>query len=73
MRCKEIICGTNHVIVNEYLMKVHKDLGLIFDSNGVFIMDNSKILEFIPFSNILNVVNVSVDNENSFFVTYKEY
>lgn len=73
MRANEIICGTNDVIVNSYLVEVHEDLSLVLDENGVLIMDNLKMLEFIPYSNILNVVNISKNNENTFFVTYKKY
>lgn len=72
MRANEIICGTNDVIVNSYLNEVHSDLLLVLDVKGVMIMDNLKMLEFIPYSNILNVVNIN-NNENTFFVTYKEY
>lgn len=73
MRANEIICGTNDVIVNSYLVEVHNDLSLVLDENGVLIMDNLKMLEFIPYSNILNVVNISNNNENTFFITYKKY
>lgn len=73
MRANEIICGNNDVIVNNYLVEVHNDLSLVLDENGVLIMDNLKMLEFIPYSNILNVVNISSNNENTFFVTYKKY
>lgn len=73
MRANEIICGYDDVIVNDYLIEVHNDLSLVLNENGVLIMDNLKMLEFIPYSNILNVVNISNNNENTFFVTYKKY
>lgn len=73
MRCNEIICGINNVVVNNYLVEVHSELSLVLDENGVLIMNNMKMLEFIPYSNILNVVNISSNNENVVYVTYKKY
>lgn len=73
MRANEIMVGTNEVIVNTYLNKIHSDLGLIFDCAGVFIMDASKILEFVPYTNILNVINLSSEKYISLYVTYKHY
>lgn len=73
MHANEIICASNDVIINDYLIEVHPDLSLVLDVNGVLIMDNLKMLEFIPYFNILNVVNMSKDNENIFYITYQNY
>ncbi len=73
MRANEILIGTNDVVVNDYLIEVHHDLSLVLDVKGVMVMDNLKMLEFIPYYNIVNVVQISPNNENSFYITCKEY
>lgn len=73
MRCNEIICGTNDVVVNNYCIENYSDLSLVFDVKGVMIMDNLKMLEFIPYTNILNVVNISTNNENVLFINIIKY
>lgn len=73
MYCDEILVGTNDTVINNYLDEIHSDLELIFGSEGVFIMDKSKILEFVPYSNILNVVNLSNNEYICLYVTYNDY
>lgn len=74
MRANEIFVNTlGGVSVNSYSTQIHPDLDLILDDNGVCIMDGSRLIEFIPYSNIVNVVQVSLENENEFYITYKQY
>ncbi len=73
MRANEILIGTNDVVVNDYLVDVHPDLSLVLDVKGVMVMDDLRMLEFVPYFNIVNVVQISPNNENSFYITCKEY
>lgn len=73
MRANEIIVGTNDVILNNYLVDVHSGLNLFISEKGIFIMDKWKMLEFIPHSNVLNVINLSKSNEDIFYITYQNY
>jgi len=73
MYCDEILVGTNEVLVNTYLKEVHSNLLLVFDELGLVIESNHRMLEFIPYSNILNVVNLSNEDSTVVSVTYETY